>query len=385
MTMNVCFFGGEIAPSGDGVYIGGSSVSAVNLARYLSAKGDKIRVCTTKPRDWDDYQPLLQTEWGKIYLEDIHKDTSGALLIPRLSRKLIKVCKREDIDIIHGHSGFSIVSLVPLIAGTKLNIPVVHSIYCPPPKDGGSLRKRLSSPWWTKQTLSRVDQVFAMSNNVANSLNKSGIDNVSTIPPQIDLDTFRPDLSKPNSVSISESRTTIAFIGNTTEEKGLHILIDALGNLNVDEIQFIITTEKPIQGDEQRKKRLKMRLERNNLADITDWLGIIPDMPNLLANIDILVVPFLNTEGPSDYPLVALEAMACNTPVIGTEIGGIPELIGDDRGLLVEPKNSTAIAEAIKYLINSNKSPNSREFISENFSEENYKIVRSAYSDLVTN
>ena len=78
------------------------------------------------------------------------------------------------------------------------------------------------------------------------------------------------------------------------------------------------------------------------------FLGIRRDVPALLAALDIAVLS-------SDYegsPLSVMEYMAAKKPVVSTRVGGVPELVEDGvHGLLVEPRDPTALAEAVTRLL----------------------------------
>ena len=78
----------------------------------------------------------------------------------------------------------------------------------------------------------------------------------------------------------------------------------------------------------------------------------MPDVETLLRAADLLVSPFECTCKVLDYPLSILEAMACERPVISTNVGGIPELLdGGERGILVEPRDRTALVRAIRAIL----------------------------------
>ena len=82
-----------------------------------------------------------------------------------------------------------------------------------------------------------------------------------------------------------------------------------------------------------------------------------------IQNSQVLVQP---ADWPEAYPMVLLEAMACGIPVIGTDIGGIPEIIQDrEVGLLVPPGNTQALADAISYVLSN--SDKARDFANKAF------------------
>jgi len=84
------------------------------------------------------------------------------------------------------------------------------------------------------------------------------------------------------------------------------------------------------------------------LQDDVDFAGFVSDIPGFLSAIDIFVLPSLY-EG---LGVAVLEAMAAGKPVVASRVGGLPELVHDAvTGLLVPPKDSRALAEAIARVI----------------------------------
>ncbi len=70
-----------------------------------------------------------------------------------------------------------------------------------------------------------------------------------------------------------------------------------------------------------------------------------------MAAADVLVAPFLDTNGPSDYFQAALEAMAIGRPVIVSSVGGMPEVVDERVGLLVDPKDISGIATGMLLML----------------------------------
>jgi glycosyltransferase involved in cell wall biosynthesis len=74
------------------------------------------------------------------------------------------------------------------------------------------------------------------------------------------------------------------------------------------------------------------------------WAGARQDIPEILAALDLFVLPSLE-EG---HPLAVLEAMACQTPVVASAVGGLPEMTrGGETAVLVPPADPPALAAAI--------------------------------------
>jgi glycosyltransferase involved in cell wall biosynthesis len=60
--------------------------------------------------------------------------------------------------------------------------------------------------------------------------------------------------------------------------------------------------------------------------------GIVDDVPAFLTESDLFAIPFRTTMGPADYPVAALEAMSCRTPILTTDVGGLQELVDNSSG-----------------------------------------------------
>jgi glycosyltransferase involved in cell wall biosynthesis len=125
--------------------------------------------------------------------------------------------------------------------------------------------------------------------------------------------------------------------------KGLPILLQAVG-LALSKLPEATLL---IGGDGEERATLERRARELGLAGRVEFAGPVHDPPAFYRRCDLFALPSLD-EG---FGLVVLEAMASGLPVIGTRVGGVPELIEHDRnGLLVEPGDAPAIAEALRTL-----------------------------------
>jgi glycosyltransferase involved in cell wall biosynthesis len=90
------------------------------------------------------------------------------------------------------------------------------------------------------------------------------------------------------------------------------------------------------------------RLELNNKVELFDFTS---DIYNLVSNAEILVVPSQEYES---FNLTLIEAMACGTPIVATDVGGMPEVLGDSEAGSICPKGDPAtFAYAILEILNS--------------------------------
>lgn len=82
------------------------------------------------------------------------------------------------------------------------------------------------------------------------------------------------------------------------------------------------------------------------VAERVSFTGHREDIPELLRALDLLVIPSTKHEG---IPQIGLQALACGTPVIGSSVGGIPEIVrSGETGRIFEPENPVSLAETIK-------------------------------------
>jgi len=177
----------------------------------------------------------------------------------------------------------------------------------------------------------------------------------------------------------------VGTVANFYATKGLEYLIDAADILINREKQNLIFA---IIGDGELRLRLEAKIAGYNLKNKVLLLGKIDNARKLLKAFDIIAMSSVK-EG---FPYSILEAMASGMPIVSTSVGGIPEAIVDKvNGLLVEPKNPGALAEAIKYLLDNPQAAEKmaeqgRKDVAEKFSKE--KMISetwSVYDELIKN
>ncbi len=164
----------------------------------------------------------------------------------------------------------------------------------------------------------------------------------------------------------------IFYAGMLIYLKGVHVLIESMTKIvEKYEKQLLL-----IAGSGEYQKELERLVKERKLEDNIIFLGHLDQrtLSSYMRNCMVLVLPSL-MEG---LGRVLIEAMACGKPVIGTAVGGIPDLIKDGKnGFLVQPNNSEAIANRIIYLIQNpdvavKMGINGREFVSATFSTMKY-------------
>jgi N-acetyl-alpha-D-glucosaminyl L-malate synthase BshA len=199
------------------------------------------------------------------------------------------------------------------------------------------------------------------------------IKELKIIPMGIDLKLFNQNLISDIKKDYKINSTMILTVGRISEEKGIEHMIKAVPFIlkEIPEVKLVII------GDGPEKNRLEELVKNLNLTENIIFIGWIlnNDLNKFYKSADIFVLPSLR-EGMG---VVLLEAMACGTPVIGSDIGGIKDMIKDgENGFLAVPGNPEDIAQKIIRLL-------SNEDLRQKFSDNGLKKVQEKFSWDVVN
>ena len=153
-------------------------------------------------------------------------------------------------------------------------------------------------------------------------------------------------------IKSSERRKVVVCPANFVPVKGHQYLLRALAQLRATGVSFTcwLFGTGPLEG------LLRQEQSRLDLTDCVEFKGRLPhdELLRLFFSgaVDIVVLPSIVTDDGAyeGIPVSLMEAMAAGIPVIATRTGGIPELV-EGVGILVEPKNPTQLASAIRTLI----------------------------------
>jgi glycosyltransferase involved in cell wall biosynthesis len=179
------------------------------------------------------------------------------------------------------------------------------------------------------------------------------------------------------------NKLRFGFIGNLMPAKGVHVLIESFNKIKNENAELRIygrnLSYKSIMGN---YLKYVMKIAKNNNIR---FMGGFDNgrIGEILSEIDILIVPSIWYE---NSPLVIQEAFACKTPVIASNIGGIPELINDGmNGLLFKPNDVEQLCESIKSVI---EHPRLIEALKQNIEppktiEQNAKEIENVYKELL--
>jgi glycosyltransferase involved in cell wall biosynthesis len=174
------------------------------------------------------------------------------------------------------------------------------------------------------------------------------------IPMGVDVALFSRGQRTALRQTISERHFIVLFVGRLIENKGCRDLIEALALLQEE------TRSRArlwIVGDGDERDRLQRAAHDLGVDARTEFFGAVEHrrLADFYAAADLVVVPSkAGTNGEADgQNVVVLEAFAARACVVATRLGGIPSMVRDqETGVLVEPGNPRALAEAIESLLN---------------------------------
>ena len=214
-----------------------------------------------------------------------------------------------------------------------------------------------------------IDCIIAISHSIRARLLNCGIPGslVKVVHEGIDPSLY-PEKSESDG-DLASDFVAVGTVCSLSHEKGLSYLIEA-ASLIPDvkgRLRFVIV------GEGNCRLKLEKLVREKGLEDCIRFLGFRTDIQALLENFDLFVLPSLS-EGLSS---AIMEAMAVSLPVIGSDVGGIPELVQNGmNGLLVPPANPEKLARAIEELAENPTARRQMGLRGRKSVEENYTLAR---------
>lgn len=271
----------------------------------------------------------------------------------RLARHL----RRNQVDVAHAFDFYTNLTLIP--SARLARVPVVI----------GSQRQLgdLLTPmqFRTQADMFRLcDAVICNSRAAAERLAEAGIRERSLFVVGNGLDPVffasrEPLLQKcPGLIRVG----MIARMNTPAKKHGLFLEAAARVHQMLGNVDFVLAGDGPLRAE------LEQKAQQLGIHKVVRFLGDCRDVPAVLASLDITVLPS-QSESLSNS---ILESMAAGVPVVATNVGGNPELVNKERGLLVPPEDATALASAIVRLVKNQNcreicAVNSKKFTSNNF------------------
>jgi glycosyltransferase involved in cell wall biosynthesis len=334
----------------------GGQTAAQTLSEYLAADDCVPVVCTLS-----DGPLRSDLEELGITVEVIGPRRYSILALPwfiadmiRIRQKLVQLVRKYELDVLQTHL-LNLLNFLTLTLRSDTHLRVVlwtiqNVEFLPEGKHWLLGPKRFGHRLLYRLTAGKVDGFIAVSDQVRESLVRQigPVQNkIFTICNAVDVRRFERPGDKAalcDQLGIETHARLVATVGRLTEQKGHCYLIDAAATVvsSYPDTYFLFI------GVGELKDALMAQIRRAGLSENIHFLGKRQDVPDLLAAVDLFVLPSL-WEGLS---VALLEAMAAGKPIVATAVSGTTQaMIHGETGLVVPPRDSAALAEAIIQLL----------------------------------
>ena len=343
-------------------------IRVLRVISRLNIGGPAIHVALlSRPSSSDRFESLLVTGLENpgegSMLDFVRQQGVEPIIIPELVAdsligprdlvalwKLVRVIRRYQPQIVDTHTAKA--GFIGRLAGALTGVPVrVHTFH------GHVLQGYYSTTKnaifrRVERALARVStRIIAVSDRVRHDLIEYGVapsEKISVIPLGLELSPFLNCRTLRGSfkqeLGLAETTLLVGIVSRIFAIKNHALFVDAAARVTkeIPNARFLIV------GDGVLRVEMEERAKRLGLDGRMIFTGWRRDLPAIYADMAALVVSS-NNEGT---PFSAIEAMAASVPVVGTRVGGMPDLIRDGTtGLLVPPGNVEAMSAALVSLL----------------------------------
>ncbi|HET6150684.1 MAG TPA: N-acetyl-alpha-D-glucosaminyl L-malate synthase BshA [Polyangia bacterium] len=324
---------------------GGSGVVASETALALAARGHSVHVFS------DERPGRLGASNGRVHFHPVRlrafpqlKDSPYALA---LTSKIVDVARRDGLDVVHAHYA------IPHAISAYLARQVLIGGNVPPPAIVTTLHgtditlvgNDLSFLPLTRFSILQSDAVTAPSVWLADATHRM-LDvprerTIEVIPNFVDAVHFAP--APPGDAGTPRRSDAPAVLIHVSNFRPLKRVDDVVAIFA--EVRRRLPAAPPVLwlvGDGPDRERIRDRVRDLDLIPHVQFLGERVDLPGLLRDADLFLLP---SESES-FGLAALEAMSCGVPVVGSRVGGVPEVVTDGETGLLAPVGDVAAMTA---------------------------------------
>jgi alpha-maltose-1-phosphate synthase len=351
---------------------GGAGVHVEYLTRELATLDDgRHSVHVLCFGDQDEQNGTLRVEGVQPPVALDSDDPRHAKLFATMLQDLVMSGKLLDVDIVHCHTWYT--HLAGCVGKYLQGVPLVlttHSLEPHRPWKAEQLGTAYHVSTWIERTAyQNADGVVAVSASMKKDVHELygvPLDRIRVIHNGIDLQEYRPTLNVATlgEFGIDPDVPYVLFVGRITRQKGIVHLVNAIRYLRAD-AQVVLCAGAPDTPEIAAEMADALERARSQSAHKIVWIREMLSKEkavHLYTHAAIFVCPSVY----EPFGIINLEAMACETPVVASAVGGIPEVVvHGETGLLVptnpvsatdvEPADpdqfSRALAESVNLLL----------------------------------
>lgn len=320
---------------------GGAEKIVYQLASGCSSKENKMVVVSCG----GSYVEALNAH-GISHVQIPDMECKNPLIMFKIILQLIKVIRKEQIDILHSHHRMAAFYGRVL----KLFFPKLKLVYTAHNVFDNKIR-------FTQMALSDTVIVAVGASVKKNLIETFGIaeDRIHTIFNAVSIEEDAAALLENKDVPSSRKHALldrlkkdgfflVGLIGRVSEQKGIDVFIAAMEQLVAEcsKVKGIIV------GDGPLKETMEQLVHDKGLDEVIFFIGYQEDIPSIIAQLDVAAMPS-RWEG---FPLTPIELFAMGKTLVASNIGGINEIVKDgENGLLVAKEQEKELSDALKLLV----------------------------------
>ena len=332
------------------------------LASALGELGMKIDIFTREHSDVTNRVETIGSNVRVIHINvgepDAHLDELYDLL-PDFLEQLNKFREEEGLeyDVVHSHYWLS--SWVGRELSQELAIPHVvtfHTLSLIKMQSRAGEEEQSERSVIETKVIATADRIIAFSPHERDAMARlyaADANKITLVPCGVDLEVFRPLNQKAVRSSLGlNGEKILLYVGRVEPIKGLDLLVETAAQMDSEDGVRMIVVGADVNGDREMD-RVRQLAREKDLEDKIDFVGQVDhdDLPLYYNAADVCVVPSYY----ESFGLVALESMACGTPVVATRVGGLSTIIHHGRtGYLKSWRCPEAFANSVEMIISSN-------------------------------
>lgn len=318
-------------------HIGGVESHVAVISRELASRGHDVEIITSR---YDKSLPKTEEIDG---VNITRVKTVFTMFNTPVTPDMKRVVMNTKFDALHAHMPPPLTSFYTARACIEMNRPYVLTYHCDLeiPLFFGAAITSLYRRTLGKFTMSHAKKIVLHTESYAATSRQVWKYDTQIIPSAVDEVRFRPgldgsDIQKRFGL---EGKRVMLYIGRLVYHKGLKHLIDSLAHLPKD-VVLLIVGKGPVREKLERYASEAGQKERVIFAGVVSF----DELPLFYSACDVFVLP--STSRLEAFGLVSVEAMACQKPVLISNIPGVREVIDDGvEGLLIEPIDPKDIAQ----------------------------------------
>lgn len=307
----------QVCSARDAVY--GAAKSLVTLSKAQRAAGSRVEFLTFAGRNFG------------AQMEDLgfktHRVKVRGKIDPVAIKQMLDVIKQGHFDVVHTHLSTS--SVNGCLAARAAKVPCVATVH--------GMSGRLS--------FAPANHLIGVSNGVKKHLIGQGVpdEKISVVYNGIEIRSKEDRAQARRRLEIPNHVPVLGTVSRITAMKGIEDAIHAVSQLRgkFPDLQYVIV------GDGDFRANCETLAAKLGIRQAIHFVGYQEDVDSYLAAMDLFVFP----SHKEAMGIALVEAMAAGLPAVATEIGGIPEVVTPQTGILVPSRKPEAFAEAVTQLL----------------------------------